>query len=589
MKRFLKNNVGLGLAEVMLAVALTGGVVMTVMKLTSNAEKAAKRSFAVNDRDQLYSTLNSALGNNQGCMNSLGTVLTLANATNAPITTIKNKNNAVVASAVVGSESKHGALKIKNMLFFGYVASTGMGKLRTRATYKHDANINTEIKPIDLQVSVNFDGTGNLISCSATGSENFWIAMTSPDIGIFYAGGGVLIGTGTANTTNTDPSFSMGESNSVEASGAAALGQNNTLSSTAIFSMALGGKNTINDVYSVATGYDNIIDVTSGAVGSSGPLASTAAGYSNKVYSSESHAIGTGNELYNRFSIAIGNYNSISGVSGIAMGTSNVVSQTDGVAIGTFAEASATRGVGIGTYVRSAAAGAMTLGDNSVTMYSVNSTANSLLARFSGGYKFHSNTAQDENKTLYFNNGYLGVGKATADTNATVGAAVSNATVAMQVTGGITKLAQETWIMAPLGAGWMGMGTSTPTNVAYYKDSTERVHLRGLAHMHTGGHRASGWCAANPGSAIWSATILTLPVGYRPENRETFVAHAATLSASFTVSGYVTVFVTLEPDGDLVYGNQPAIGYGSARDQAICLNELLYISLAQVSFRAYTP
>lgn len=589
MKRFLKNAEGLGLAEVMLAVAMTAGVVMTVMKLTSNAEKAAKRSFAVNDRDQLYSVLNSALGNNQGCMNSLGTVVTLANATNATVTQIKNKNNTVVASAVVGSETKHGALKVKSMLFFGYVASTGMGKLRTRATFKQDNNNNIEIKPIDLQVTVNFDVAGNMISCNATGSENFWIAMNSPDIGIFYAGGGVLIGTGTANTTNTDPSFAMGENNSVEAAGSAVLGQNNTISSTALYSMALGGKNTINDVYSVAQGYDNLIDVTSGTVGVNGPLASTATGYSNKVYSSESHAMGTANELYNRFAIAIGNYNSISGVSGIAIGTSSVVSQTDGIAIGTYAEASATRGVGIGTYVRAAAAGSMTLGDNSVTMYSVNSTANSLLARFNGGYKFHSNSAQDENKTLYFNNGYLGVNKASADANATVGAAASNTVVAMQVTGGITKLAQENWIMAPLAAGWLGMGTSTPTNVAYYKDSTERVHLRGLAHMHTNGHRASGWCAANPGSAIWSGTILTLPVGYRPENRETFLAHAAILSATFTVSGYVTVFLTLEPDGDLVYGNQPAIGYGSARDQSVCMNELLYISMSQVSFRAYTP
>jgi hypothetical protein len=213
------------------------------------------------------------------------------------------------------------------------------------------------------------------------------------------------------------------------------------------------------------------------------------------------------------------------------------------------------------------------------------------LARFSGGYKFHSNSAQDENKTLYFTNGYLGVGKATADTNATVPAAVSNTTVAMQVTGGITKLAQEGWTNLAVTQGPSLYAASGGAQPAYYKDSTERVYMRGLIHNHNITHRNTGWCAANPGSAIYTVTMATLPAGYRPEVPMHFTAFAARGNASITE--FLQVLVTVEADGDVVYGYDPGEGYrplATGVTGAIpCINELLYINIGQINFRAHTP
>jgi hypothetical protein len=200
--------------------------------------------------------------------------------------------------------------------------------------------------------------------------------------------------------------------------------------------------------------------------------------------------------------------NVVGAISGTAIGVSNVVSAANGVAIGTFAEANGLRSTAIGSYVKSNGGGSMTIGDNTATTYTLNSIANSFKSRFDGGYTFHSSTSQTELNSLYFNDGYLGVGEAVANANSIAKSGVANSKVALEVTGGISRLAQENWINPSLSTGiisWYNRPGYETTQ--YYKDSTGRVSIKGYLTATTG---------ASCTSPVTGTNAFTLPVGYRP-------------------------------------------------------------------------
>ncbi|MFZ4714321.1 MAG: hypothetical protein ACOYL6_11430 [Bacteriovoracaceae bacterium] len=499
---FLRTERGLGLVEVLVASGIMSGLIFALMKVSKNSGHIQKRDTANQSRSMLFSQLNRNMGNTASCMNSLSAAVTSANASGTiNIPSIKDKLNNVAFQ--VGT--KYGDLTVSSITFSGYNAVSGMARLIVRATFLQDGKA-LDVKPVMLNVATTFDGeTGSMTTCSSGGSENFWLAMTTPDLGIFYNSGSVMIGTGTTNTGSHDPAFAVGEGNYVVAMGALAAGQNNSIDANSPFSSALGGSNSITGVYSQTLGYDNTVNISTGSVGSSGPLASTAIGYGNMVTGSEAHAIGVNNNVSERYGISIGVANTVGAVSGLALGVSNVVSSANGIALGTFAEANGARAIGIGSYVKSNASGAMTVGDNSASTYVINPTLNSFLARFDGGFIFHSNTAMSEAQTLYYDNGYLGVNKSVATTNATVKPAVSNSVVALEVNGGISRLSQEAWITPSI--------TNTPVfwttrpgyeTTQYYKDSNGSVNIRGFL------------TATSANVCTTSTTAFTLPAGYRP-------------------------------------------------------------------------
>ena len=149
----------------------------------------------------------------------------------------------------------------------------------------------------------------------------------------------------------------------------------------------------------------------------------------------------------------------------------------------------------------------MTLGDNSATSYTLNATANTFKARFDGGYTFHSNTTQTEINSLYFNDGYLGVGEAIANANSIAKSGVANTKVALEVTGGISRLAQENWISPTISTGVVSWYTRPGyESTQYYKDSTGRVSLKGFL------------TATSASVCTMATTGFNLPVGYRPSS-----------------------------------------------------------------------
>lgn len=87
---------------------------------------------------------------------------------------------------------------------------------------------------------------------------------------------------------------------------------------------------------------------------------------------------------------------------------------------------------------------------------------------------------------------------------------------------------QESWQTPTLLNSWQNWGTLF-NDAGYWKDSYGVVHLRGVVR--------NGTMAAN---------LFVLPVGYRPANRELFVAYSATQSSFTPTLGRVDVLANGE-------------------------------------------
>jgi hypothetical protein len=251
--------------------------------------------------------------------------------------------------------------------------------------------------------------------------------------------------------------------------------------------------------------------------------------------------------------------NVVGAISGTAIGVSNVVSAANGVAIGTFAEANGLRSTAIGSYVKSNTGGSMTIGDNSVTSYTLNSIANSFKARFDGGYTFHSNPTLTDANTLFFYDGYLGVGEALANSNSIAKPGVANSKVALEVTGGISRLAQENWINPSISTGMVSWYTRPGyESTQYYKDSTGRVLIKGFL------------TATSASVCTSSTTGFNLPAGYRPATDLHFYQPGVDPAASTEVKLYqVTIYAN---------GNVTFMGY--------CGMGTAWIQFTGINFRA---
>ena len=102
------------------------------------------------------------------------------------------------------------------------------------------------------------------------------------------------------------------------------------------------------------------------------------------------------------------------------------------------------------------------------------------------------------------------------DKDGKVGIGINTPGAKLQVSGGQTILEQEPWQTPALQNGWAPYGNNFNLP-AYFKDSLGIVHLRGMVR---------GGTLRN--------SIFTLPVGYRPINRELFLVASAMPSATST-------------------------------------------------------
>ena len=353
--RILKNQSGFSMAEVMMGFAMAGALSVVMFKMNEQGTLGQKRITAKSDTQTISGLATSAIGNPTGCSQTFGTTITSANHANNLTTTgtsvanIKNSGGNVMFT----NTTKIGAITITDLRYQEFNNSTKVGYLVVSGTYKL-GKTTTQIKKIRIPINVTLDGSNNLLTCAAAAASDggdIWQIMTGGPIGIFYNSGSVLIGSGTANTGSSTPTFGMGTS--VTATGANSMAIGNTVTASGANSIAMG----------------NNVSVSS---------------YGTLVIGSTNSSPNTGD-----FSLVGGQGSSASGWGSLVFGSSSSTAAGSnlGVAIGTFAQTSAHNAKSIGSFVSTTGAGAMTLGDASGGALT-NSTADSFKARFSAGYQF---------------------------------------------------------------------------------------------------------------------------------------------------------------------------------------------------------
>ncbi|MCX2486111.1 tail fiber domain-containing protein [Pedobacter sp. MR2016-24] len=115
-----------------------------------------------------------------------------------------------------------------------------------------------------------------------------------------------------------------------------------------------------------------------------------AMGYNTIASSVGAISMGTSSNATGNYTTAIGNNTISSGIGSVAVGNSATASGDYSVALGRNVNGGAASSVAIGNYVNSTGAGAMSLGDNSTATAMNFNVANRFVARFAGGYRFHT-------------------------------------------------------------------------------------------------------------------------------------------------------------------------------------------------------
>lgn len=313
----LKHS-GFTLVEIMVAFALLGAGALGIAKLMQNNTENMSQIESKDDMRTAYLQLQSILSNPEACKNTLQSVdLSQAVAPSTiNIDPIKNKDG----NAVYSVGSKLGRVTFDSFILKNYKASNHSAELVMTVKFKKGQNEMTRSRVITLIVNENSNAVD---SCSAQGSDDsLWSKMATPDIGIFYNGGSVLIGTGNVNSGSSVPSLSSGTNNSVIGENSAAIGESNSLVGDNSF--AFGSQNYIGPQDGQTVAQYNI--------GSS----AFALGHDNWVVSQRSFALGFNSKVTQQGAVAIGNSGWATGVNSIAIGgTGNISSGTNSISIGT--------------------------------------------------------------------------------------------------------------------------------------------------------------------------------------------------------------------------------------------------------------
>ncbi len=204
-------------------------------------------------------------------------------------------------------------------------------------------------------------------------------------------------------------SVALGGNTTASGSGATAIGSSTNASG--INSTALGGSTTANGSWSTALGYGTFAngdystamgnETTAGGDYSSAMgdqttaigISSTAWGYKTTASGNKSTAMGDETTASGSSSTAMGQLTIASEDCSTAIGLNTTASGYVSTAIGDHTTANGYWSTALGSYVSVGGyAGAFIIGDHSTTTVKNCTTENQIIMRFSGGYKFYSNS-----------------------------------------------------------------------------------------------------------------------------------------------------------------------------------------------------
>ncbi len=177
--KILRNSAGIGLVEVMMAIAITGGLTLTIAKLMENAGQSAKQIEAKSENTSLKGIIQDVLNNTTACSNTFGTVMSSANvtalsaSTSATVTVpnIKDKLNVIKYSTASTNISP---LTITSMELTNYNALAYTGDMVVNSTFRKSSSMVMMVKPIRIPINFSFTA-GSLTACSTMAVGGEWL------------------------------------------------------------------------------------------------------------------------------------------------------------------------------------------------------------------------------------------------------------------------------------------------------------------------------------------------------------------------------------------------------------------------------
>jgi hypothetical protein len=559
--QFLRNPAGIGLVEVMMAVAVTGGLTLTIAKLMENASQSAKQVEAKSENTNLKGLVQDVLNNTTACKNTFGPVMTAANittlssSTTATITlpNIKDKLNVIKYSTASTNISP---LTITSMELTNYNALAFTGDIIINSNFKKSTNNIVMVKPIRIPINFSFT-SGSLTACSTMAVGGEWLLGgnagtvdgadylgTSDDAPLNFRVNAQKAGR-IDNAGQTFFGYQAGSSLPYGTSGTAfgfrallsdsGSGNNSAFGSNALTTNSSG---LVNTAIGNSSLQNNTIGNANTAVGH-GSMMSNVNGLGNTALGLGSMAYGTSG-TYNT-AVGMNAVYSTSGSNNTGVGFRAIyrTSGSDNTALGYQAGGFSSNG-SYNTFVGSNSGSFSSTGSYNLFLgYNANSiagnTSNKLVIETTG------NTTPliggDFSTRQVHLNGNVGIGTTTPGTPSTVAMATS-AITKLHVKGGITILDQEPWIHFPYSGNYTCSAVSSPY-CGYFRDSSGIVHFRGQL----------AWSSL-PVCLAPGYTLFTLPVGYRPVGApKRFIAPTTMFYAVGGHTTFHTYVISVNPNG----------------------------------------
>lgn len=291
-RSFLKNAFGMTLVEVMMAVAISGGLALTIAKMMENSSQSVKQVEAKSESIALKNIIQNTLSNTDACKFTFTPLITQANLTNltasptnsVTVPGIKDKTNTTVYSTATTTIKP---LTITSIVLTNYNSAAGTGDMVIQSTFRRSA---TQIQPVKaIRIALNFNINNsvptapvlNTCSSSAVDSGAGWELTGNA---------GTVDGTDFIGTTDNQPiNFRV---NNVEAGRIDSVSQT-LLGYEAGFSLTTGSANTIighQAMRANETGLANTV------IGRQAAIISTAGAYNSIIGFRAASALTTGQQ-----------------------------------------------------------------------------------------------------------------------------------------------------------------------------------------------------------------------------------------------------------------------------------------------------
>lgn len=180
----LRSQAGIGLVEVMMGVAISGGLALTVAKLMENSSQNMKQNEAKSENINLKGLIQNILSNTTACNYTFSPLITQANLTTLSANTanqvtvpsVKDKVNAIAYST---ASTNVNPLTITSLSLTNYNAATGTGDLLIQSTFRRSSTQVQMVKPIRIPLNFNINNTNPsspvLVGCSTMSVGGEWL------------------------------------------------------------------------------------------------------------------------------------------------------------------------------------------------------------------------------------------------------------------------------------------------------------------------------------------------------------------------------------------------------------------------------